>query len=77
MASGRYLIDAVGLRRVPHSRCLFSASSEPRDAVPGGWTDMATMEKCYDLPGDEDMLKVTSETNKRRELVSMSISAAN
>jgi hypothetical protein len=38
---------------------------------------MATMEKCDDLPGDEDMLKVTSETNKRRELVSMSISAAN
>lgn len=38
---------------------------------------MATMEKCYDLPDDDDVLKVTSETNKRRELLPMSVSAAN
>lgn len=26
-------------------------------AVAGGWTVMATMEKCYDLPDDDDALK--------------------
>ena len=46
-------------------------------ALAGGWTDMATMERCYDLPDDEDVLKVTSETNKRRELVPVLVSAAN
>ena len=33
--------------------------------------------RCYNLPDDGDVLKVTSETNKRRELVPMSVSAAN
>lgn len=35
-------------------------------ALAGGWTDVATMERCYDLPDDADVLIVTSETNKRR-----------
>ena len=46
-------------------------------AVAGGWTDMATMERCYDLPDDADVLAVTSETNKRRESAPPPISAAN
>jgi hypothetical protein len=46
-------------------------------AVAGGWTDMATMERCYDLPDDVDVLAVTAETNKRRELVPTPIGAAN
>lgn len=36
----------------------------------GGWTDAATMDKCYDLPDDADVLAVTSETHKRREALS-------
>ena len=46
-------------------------------AMAGGWTDMTTMERCYDLPDDEDVLKVTGETNERRELLPRSVSAAN
>jgi hypothetical protein len=46
-------------------------------AVAAGWTDMATMEKCYDLPDDVDVLVVTSETNKCRERLPTSIRAAN
>jgi integrase len=46
-------------------------------AAAGGWTDLATMDKCYDLPDDEDVLKVTSETNKRRELVPAATCVAN
>jgi len=38
-------------------------------ALAGGWTDVATMERCYDLPDDADVLAVTSETHKRRESV--------
>jgi integrase len=57
--------------------------SEHRDlpmkavAVAGGWTDMATMERCYDLPDDADLLRVTSEKNKRRESVASPIVATN
>jgi hypothetical protein len=39
-------------------------------ALAGGWTDITTMERCYDLPDEADLLVVTSETNKRREPVS-------
>jgi integrase len=46
-------------------------------AVAGGWTDLATMEKCYDLPDDAEVLQVTSETNKRRESLPASTCAAN
>jgi hypothetical protein len=46
-------------------------------AVAGGWTDMATMERCYDLPDDADLLRVTSEKNKRRESVASPIVATN
>ncbi|HEY9227260.1 MAG TPA: hypothetical protein VIP11_11465 [Gemmatimonadaceae bacterium] len=46
-------------------------------AVAGGWTDVATMERCYDLPDDVDVLAVTSETNKRREVVPQAVAAAN
>jgi integrase len=37
-------------------------------AVAGGWTDIATMLRCYDHPDDADVLAVTSESFKRREL---------
>ena len=37
-------------------------------AVAGGWTDLDTMLKCYDQPDDADLLAVTSEPRKRREL---------
>jgi hypothetical protein len=46
-------------------------------AIAGEWSDMATMEKCYDLPDYADVLKVTSETNKRHELLRTAVSAAN
>jgi hypothetical protein len=38
-------------------------------ALAGGWTDVVTMERCYDLPDEADLLAVTSETNKRREVL--------
>jgi integrase len=34
----------------------------------GGWDDVGTMLRCYDHPEDEDILAVTSEPRKRREL---------
>ena len=37
-------------------------------AVAGGWTDVATMERCYDIPDDADLLAVTSEPHKRSDL---------
>jgi integrase len=37
-------------------------------AVAGGWTDLDTTLKCYDQPDDADLLAVTSEPRKRREL---------
>ncbi|MDQ6635153.1 MAG: tyrosine-type recombinase/integrase [Gemmatimonadota bacterium] len=37
-------------------------------AVAGGWTDFDTMLRCYDQPDDTDLLAVTSEPRKRREL---------
>ena len=36
-------------------------------AVAGGWTDIATMMRCYDHPDDADLLAVTSEPRKRRD----------
>ena len=36
-------------------------------ALAGGWTDVATIERCYDMPDEAHLLAVTSETNKRRE----------
>ena len=57
--------------------------SERRDlpmkavAAAGGWTDMTTMEKCYDLPDDAAVLAVTSATNKHRELVPAPTCVAN
>ena len=44
-------------------------------AVAGGWTDIATMLRCYDHPDDADVLAVTSEPRKRREL-SIDVGAA-
>ena len=47
--------------------------SERRDlptkavALAGGWSDVVTMERCYDLPDDVDVLAVTSASYKRRE----------
>ena len=37
-------------------------------AVAGGWTDFDTMLRCYDQPDDADVLAVTSETKRRREV---------
>lgn len=37
-------------------------------AVAGGWTDIDTMIRCYDHPDEADILLVTSEARKRREL---------
>jgi hypothetical protein len=37
-------------------------------AVAGGWTDITTMLRCYDHPDDEDVLAVTSESRKRRDV---------
>jgi len=36
--------------------------------VAGGWTAFDTMLKCYDHPDDADVLAVTSEPRKGREL---------
>ena len=41
-------------------------------AVAGGWTDISTMLRCHDPPDDADVLAVTSEPPKRRDL-SMSV----
>ena len=38
-------------------------------AVAGGWTDIATMLRCYDQPDDADVLAVTSDPRKRRDAV--------
>lgn len=45
-------------------------------AVAGGWTDFDTMLRCYDQPDEADVLAVTSETRKRRELLSSPAAAA-
>jgi integrase len=37
-------------------------------AYAGGWTDFDTMMRCYDIPEDADILAVTSETRKRRDV---------
>jgi hypothetical protein len=37
-------------------------------AVAGGWTDITTMLRCYDHPDDADVLAVTSEPRKRRDV---------
>ena len=37
-------------------------------AVAGGWTDIPTMLRSYDHPHDADVLAVTSEPRKRRDL---------
>jgi hypothetical protein len=34
----------------------------------GGWDDVGTMLRCYDHPEVADILAVTSETRKRREV---------
>ena len=34
----------------------------------GGWDDVGTMLRCYDHPEDADILAVTSETRKWREV---------
>ena len=44
-------------------------------AVAGGWTDIATMLRCYDHPDDADVLAVTSEPRKRRD-ASIDVGAA-
>lgn len=46
-------------------------------AQAGGWTDVVTMERCYDLPDDADLLAVTSETNKRHESLPKAIGGTN
>ena len=43
----------------------------------GGWTDGVTMERCYDLPDQADLLAVTSETNKRHESLPKAIGGTN
>jgi integrase len=45
-------------------------------AVAGGWTDFDTMMRCYDIPEDADVLAVTSETRKRREVSANSSSSS-
>jgi integrase len=37
-------------------------------ALAGGWTDFDTMLRCYDHPDEADVLAVTSEPRKRREV---------
>ena len=37
-------------------------------AVAGGWNDIATMLRCYDHPDDADVLAMTSEPRKRRDV---------
>ena len=44
-------------------------------APAGGWTDVVTMERCYDLPDEADLLAVTSETNKRLEQLPQGLAA--
>jgi integrase len=46
-------------------------------AIAGGWSDVATMERCYDLPDDADVLAVTSDTNKRHEVIAQVVSGTN
>lgn len=46
-------------------------------AIAGGWSDLATMERCYNQPDDADVLAVTSEPNKRRETPRPLVFAAN
>jgi len=46
-------------------------------AVAGGWTDLVTMERCYDLPDGADLLAVTTDTNKRRETLPRASTAMN
>ena len=78
--------DAAGLPKLPGGTChpfRRKWRSERRHlptkavALAGGWTDLATMERCYDLPDEADILAVTSETNKRRESPAFATSIAN
>jgi integrase len=46
-------------------------------AEAGGWDDIGTMERSYDLPDEEDILAVTSETKKRYENASANSRATN
>jgi integrase len=77
---------AAGLEKLPGGTChpyRRKWRSERRHlptkavALAGGWTDVATMERCYDLPDDADVLAVTSETNKRREVLPRALGATN
>jgi hypothetical protein len=36
-------------------------------AVGGGWTDIATMIRCYDIPDDDAVLEATSNPRRRWE----------
>lgn len=45
-------------------------------AVAGGWTDLETMFRSYDIPEDADVLAVTSESRKRREVAAATASSA-
>ena len=40
-------------------------------AEAGGWQDLDTMQRCYDLPEDSDILAVTSEHRKRSEKIGL------
>jgi hypothetical protein len=44
-------------------------ASHPVTAVAkaGGWTDITTMLRCYDIPDDDAILAVTSKPKRRRE----------
>ena len=46
-------------------------------AMAGGWTDMATMEKCYDLPDDADVLGGDQRDEQAARVSADAISAAN
>jgi integrase len=67
---------AAGLPKLDGSLChayrrkwKSERSHHPVGAVAkaGGWTDITTMLKCYDIPDDEAILAVTSEPRRRRE----------
>jgi integrase len=67
---------AAGLPKLPGGTChpyLRKWRSERRHlptkpcAHAGGWSDVVTMERSYDLPDEADVLAVTSEPHKRRE----------
>ena len=49
---------------------LHKAANHPVKAVAvaGGWTEIAAMLRCYDHPDDADVLTVTSEPWKQRDV---------